>query len=233
MNSRFQMRLDRAAFLAGSFAAASAASPGRGFGAAPSPSSYSPEMLLGRLMAGNKRFVENDFPQANRVVDKRALVAEGQAPFAAVLSCSDSRVIPELVFVQGIGELFVTRVAGNYPDALVTGSLEYAIEHLGTTLIMVLGHQGCGAVKAVYSALETKSQLPSHLSAIQALIAPGIAQTVANRASQDAAIAANVRAAAAALRTSPPVIAARVAAGSVRVASGVYHLGTGEIKLLA
>ena len=80
--------------------------------------------------------------------------------------------------MQGIGQLFVTRVAGNYPDALVTGSIEYAIEHLGTTVIFVLGHEGCGAIKAVYSALKNKEQLPPHLSTIQQLIAPGIASVV-------------------------------------------------------
>jgi carbonic anhydrase len=226
------MNVNRGAFLTGSLAVAAGAVVQRADAATAAPAGASPEMLLGRLIAGNKRFVDNDFPPSNKVAEKRAMVVEGQAPFASILSCADSRVIPELVFVQGIGQLFVTRVAGNYPDALVTGSIEYAIEHLGTTVIFVLGHEGCGAIKAVYSALKNKEQLPPHLSTIQQLIAPGIASVVDARGSMDAAIDANVRAGAAALRTSQPVIAKAVAAGRVRVAGGVYHLKSGEVTLL-
>ncbi len=226
------MEYNRAAFLTGSLALAAGALARPADSATSPPASATPEMLLGQLMAGNKRFVDNDFPAMNRVAEKRELVVEGQAPFAAVLSCADSRVIPELVFVQTIGQLFVTRVAGNYPDDLVTGSIEYAIEHLGTTVILVLGHEGCGAVKAVYSALEKKEELPKHLSEIQRLIAPGIAGVVAARGSVEQAIEANVRAAVAALRNSPPLIAKDVSAGRIRVAGGVYHLRSGEVKLI-
>jgi carbonic anhydrase len=226
------MRLNRATFLTGSLAVASAALSERAEAATPPPAGATPEMLLGRLLAGNRRFVENDFPQANRIAEKRELVVEGQAPYAAILSCADSRVIPELVFVSGIGQLFVTRVAGNYPDGLVIGSIEYAIEHLGITLVLVLGHQGCGAVKAVYSALENKAQLPPHLSSIQELVAPGIAGVVAARGSIDSAIEANVRAATTTFRASPPLISKEVEAGRVRVAGGVYHLRSGEVKLI-
>ncbi len=226
------MECNRAAFLTGSLALATGAFARPADAATAPPASATPEMLLGQLMAGNKRFVDNDFPAMNRVAEKRELVVEGQAPFAAILSCADSRVIPELVFVQTIGQLFVTRVAGNYPDDLVTGSIEYAIEHLGTTVILVLGHEGCGAVKAVYSALQKKEQLPKHLSAIQQLIAPGIADVVAARGSIEEAIEANVRAAAGALGNSPPIIAKEASAGRIRVAGGVYHLRSGAVKLL-
>ncbi|MBV8344895.1 MAG: carbonic anhydrase [Candidatus Eremiobacteraeota bacterium] len=226
------MDCNRAAFLTGSVALVGGALARPADAATAPPTSATPEMLLGQLMAGNKRFVDGDFPAASREVTKRALVVEGQAPFASVLSCADSRVIPELVFVQGIGQLFVTRVAGNYPDDLVTGSIEYAVEHLGTTIVLVLGHERCGAVKAVYGALKEKKDLPEHLSAIQRLIAPGIAGVVAARGSLDAAIEANVRAAMAALHNSPPVIAKEASAGRIRVAGGVYHLKSGAVKLL-
>lgn len=226
------MECNRAAFLTGSLALATGALARPADSATAPPASATPEMLLGQLMAGNKRFVDNDFPTANRIADKRAMVVEGQAPFASILSCADSRVIPELVFVQGIGQLFVTRVAGNFPDDLVTGSIEYAVEHLGTTVILVLGHESCGAVKAVYAALQKKEQLPEHLSAIQRLIAPGIAHVVAARGSMEEAIEANVRAAAAALRSSPPIISKETSAGRIRVAGGVYHLRSGAVKLL-
>ncbi|HEY6325253.1 MAG TPA: carbonic anhydrase [Candidatus Cybelea sp.] len=226
------MECNRAAFLTGSLALATGALARPADAATAPPASATPEMLLGQLMAGNKRFVDNDFPAANRVADKRELVVEGQAPFASILSCADSRVIPELVFVQGIGQLFVTRVAGNYPDDLVTGSIEYAVEHLGTAVILVLGHESCGAVKAVYSALQKKQELPKHLSTIQRLIAPGIAEVVAARGSIEQAIEVNVRAAAAALFNTSAVIAKEASAGRVRVAGGVYHLRSGAVRLL-
>lgn len=226
------MECNRAAFLTGSLAlAAGALAPSADAATAP-PASATPEMLLGQLMAGNKRFVDNDFPALSRVAEKRELVVEGQAPFAAVLSCADSRVIPELVFVAGIGQLFVTRVAGNYPDDLVTGSIEYSIQEFGTTVVLVLGHESCGAIKAVYSALQKKEELPPHLASIQRLIAPGIAGVVAARGSMEEAVEANVRASTVALRDSSPVIAKAVSAGRVRVAGGVYHLRSGAVTLL-
>jgi carbonic anhydrase len=227
------MDLNRAAFLAASAAAVTAVIPQRGAASAPAETTPEPQQILAQLMDGNRRFVANQFPVSNKIAEKRALVQEGQAPPAAILGCADSRVIPELIFIQGIGQLFVTRVAGNYPDDVVIGSLEYAIEHLGTRLIMVLGHQGCGAVKAVYSAVETKEPLPTHLSYIQELIAPGIENVVHARGSAMEAVEANVHAAAAALRAAPPVIEKAVDSGHVRVVGAVYKLGSGEVRVLA
>jgi carbonic anhydrase len=229
-----RLRLDRAAFLAGSAAAigaglcdtASAAQPG-------ATSTVPPAQLLGRLMAGNKRFLNNDFPKLSAIAEKREMLVEGQAPYASILTCADSRVVPNLVFVQGVGEVFVTRVAGNFPDDLVTGSIEYGVEHLGTHLIMVLGHQNCGAVKAVYAALRSKTTLPPHLTIIQELIAPGIAGVVDGKGSIDEAISANVTAAVTKLKNTPTVISGGVANGSVLVVGGVYHLGTGEVKIVS
>jgi carbonic anhydrase len=231
------MELNRAAFLAGSVAAIGATLPTAALAAAPaavaSPgSAASAERLLGQLMAGNKRFVDNDFPSPNKLAEKRELLKDTQAPFAAVLSCSDSRVVPNMVFVQGVGELFVARVAGNYPDDLVIASIEYAIEHLGTRLVMVLGHQNCGAIKAVYSAIETNVPLPTHLSTIERLIGPGIASVVRARGTQREAVEANVRAAVATLKTTRPFLSKGVESGHVLVAGGVYQLGSGQVRLL-
>jgi carbonic anhydrase len=229
-----RFRVDRAAFLTGTLAAI-----GAGFcdtaalAQPPSTSTVPPKLLLERLMAGNKHFVSNDFPPLSKVAEKRELLVEGQAPFASILTCADSRVVPNFVFVQGLGDLFVTRVAGNFPDDLVTGSIEYAQEHLGTHLIMVLGHQNCGAIKAVYSAIESNATLPPHLTTIQRLIAPGIADVVKRKGSIDDAISANVSAAVAKLKNSPPVISKGVGDGSVLVVGGVYRLGTGEVKLVS
>ncbi len=226
------MKFNRTAFLAGSLAAMSAGLPERARSAAPAGPGVEPREALAQLMAGNRRFVANDFPPANWIAEKRALLVESQAPFAAILSCADSRVIPEFIFEQGIGQLFVTRVAGNYPDDLVTGSLEYAIEHLGTRLIVVLGHQNCGAVKAVYSAIETKTPLPKHLSSIEGLIAPGIESVVHAHGSLDDAIEANVRAAVSALQAAPPVLSKNVSSGHLMIAGAYYQLGTGKVRLL-
>lgn len=194
--------------------------------------SATPQMLLGRLMAGNKRFVDNDFPVQNRVAEKREMLRDTQAPFAAILACADSRVIPNLIFVQGLGDLFVTRVAGNYPDDLVTASIEYAVEHLGTRLVMVLGHQNCGAIKAVYAAVADNKPLPPHLSTIERLIGPGISGTIQKRGPLREAIEANVRAAKQTLTSTSTVLDEAFKSGRVLLSGGVYRLGSGEVTLV-
>lgn len=183
-------------------------------------------------MAGNKRFVNNEAPALSELAEKREMLISTQAPFAGILGCADSRVIPNLVFAQGLGDLFVARVAGNYPDDDTIASFEYAIEHLGTTLLMVLGHQNCGAVTAVYEAIKTNTPLPPHLSSLEHLMAPGITEVVRRRGTLDAAIEANVRAGVARLKASPPVIAEGVESGRVLVVGGFYHLGNGQVTLI-
>ncbi len=227
MDERF--RLNRAAFVTGTFAAMSIGLPLRAASTSTPAANETPEQLLSRLMAGNRRFLNNDFPPLTKVAEKREMLTEHQEPFAVILSCADSRVVPNYVFVQGLGDLFITRVAGNYPDDLVTGSIEYAIEHLGSRLVMVLGHQNCGAVEAVYAALKNKAPLPPHLSRIESLIGPGIAEVVRAQGTLDQAIEANVRAAVARLKSSPPVIQKASAAGRVLVVGANYRLGTGQV----
>lgn len=227
--------MNRSAFLAGTAAVIGAAMPRPTESAAHASAganSEPPERLLGRLMAGNRRFLENDFPAFNGLSQKREALASGQAPFAVILSCCDSRVVPNLIFVQGMGDLFVSRVAGNYPDDMIAGSIEYAVEHLGTRLIMVLGHEGCGAVQAVYAAIQTNKPLPPHLSTLERFISPGIAEVVRSRGSMNDAIRANVRAAVAALKTTPPVLSKGVDSGHLLVTGGYYYLASGEVKLL-
>lgn len=226
------MMLKRASFLACTAAALSAGAPLLGRTSPPSATEASPQQLLEQLMAGNKRFVDNKFPELSKVAEKREMLVATQTPFAGILGCADSRVIPNLVFVQGLGDLFVVRVAGNYPADEDIASFEYAIEHLGTTVLMVLGHQSCGAVTAVYEAIKTNTPLPQHLSSLERLIAPGITDVVQRRGTLDAAIEANVRAGVARLKASPPVIAERVKSGRVLVVGGVYHLGDGEVSLV-
>jgi carbonic anhydrase len=230
------MEFNRGAFIR-SLAALSAALPGITLASEPpgtptAAQEASPQRLLGRLMAGNKRFVDNDLPAMSRLEEKRELLLDHQSPFAAILSCADSRVIPNLVFIQGIGDLFVARVAGNYPDDLVIASLEYAIEHLGTRLIMVLGHENCGAVKSVYDAMAARTTLPKHLSTIQDLMAPGMEAVVNRHGSMDEAVEANVRAAVRRLDTTSPYLSAGVASGHLLITGGVYKLRTGKVQLV-
>lgn len=109
----------------------------------------SPDEALQKLMDGNKHFTDNKLSNATMSdTATRASLANSQKPYAIILSCSDSRVPPEIIFDKGLGEIFVVRVAGNVPDPIVLGSIEYAVEHLGSSLIMVLGHERCGAVTA-------------------------------------------------------------------------------------
>lgn len=133
--------------------------------------SISPDEALQKLMAGNKNYVANKLTNSSRCdVAARKALAKSQKPYAIILSCSDSRVPPEIIFDKGLGEIFVIRVAGNVPDPVVLGSIEYAAEHLGTPLIMVLGHGRCGAVKATVEA-KGKSTGSKNIDAIVKKIA--------------------------------------------------------------
>ncbi len=134
----------------------------------------SPDEALGKLMDGNKRYVENKLTNGLRSDPAtRASLARSQRPYAVILTCSDSRVPPEIIFDKGLGEVFVVRVAGNVPDPVVLGSIEYAAEHLGTPLVMVLGHERCGAVKAAVDA-KGRSTGSANIDAIVKIIAPSI-----------------------------------------------------------
>ena len=131
----------------------------------------SPDEALNKLMDGNKHYVAGKLTNASRSdAASRKALANSQKPYAIILSCSDSRVPPEIIFDKGLGEIFVIRVAGNVPDPIVLGSIEYAAEHLGTPLIMVLGHERCGAVKATVEA-KGKSTGSKNIDAIVKTIA--------------------------------------------------------------
>jgi len=125
---------------------------------------------LDRLLTGNKRYISQKQIYPNQTLKRRAELCEGQFPFAVILGCSDSRIPPELIFDQGIGDLFVVRVAGNIIDNVVLGSIEYAVTHLHTPLVMVLGHSKCGAVEATVAG----SNLEGHLSDLTAAILPAM-----------------------------------------------------------
>ncbi len=134
----------------------------------------SPDEALQKLMEGNKRYVENQMT-GTKLCDltTRSSLAKSQKPYAIILTCSDSRVPPEIVFDKGLGEIFVVRVAGNIPDPVVLGSIEYAAEHLGSPLVMVLGHERCGAVTATVDA-KGKSTGSTNIDAIVKAVAPSV-----------------------------------------------------------
>jgi carbonic anhydrase len=153
-----------------------------------------------------------------------------QKPIAVIVSCSDSRVPPELVFDQGLGDLFDVRTAGHVVGDMELGSIEYAAEHLGTPLIVVLGHERCGAVTAAVSGGEA----PGHIPAVVKAIAPAVAET--KSAGGDAvenAMRANVRDTVRALRSSDPVLSHLVHEGKLKVVGGRYDLDTGQVEILA
>ena len=192
-----------------------------------------PDAAVNRLLEGNGRYVagkmnERDFSSG------RAARAQGQAPFAAILGCGDSRVAPELAFDQGPGELFVVRVAGNFmtPDGL--GSLEFGAAVLGTKAIMVLGHTSCGAVNATVDALNKGNDLPGHIADIVKAMKPGI-EPVLKQPGADLyqrAVVANVRYTVQRLQEAKPILADMVAAKKLRVVGAVYDLPTGKVSLV-
>src|SRR6266576_3479183 len=161
---------------------------------------------------------------------RRAELTKTQHPFAVILSCSDSRVPPEIVFDQGLGDLFVVRVAGNVIDDHGLGSIEYAVDHLGARLIVVLGHQSCGAVKAAKETIAAKSKAPGHIQSLVTAIRPAVEATAKD--DLDTTIKANVKNVVQALRSSTPILKAKVDSGDIRVIGGYYSLDTGAVTFL-
>jgi carbonic anhydrase len=189
----------------------------------------SPDEALTKLMVGNQRFVERKWLHPGQDFARVTAVADGQAPFAAILSCADSRVVPEIAFDQGIGDLFVARVAGNVAITEEIASEEYAIAFLGTPLLMVLGHERCGAVTAALQGGELPGALKSLVDAIQPAVKASAAEP-GDRLTN--AVKANVRLQVQRLQTST-VIAAAVQAGTLKVVGAYYDLDTGAISLVS
>jgi carbonic anhydrase len=185
---------------------------------------------LARLMEGNRRYVAARLEHGDELAQQRAACAEEQNPVAVVLGCADSRVPPSLVFDQGPGDLFVTRVAGNIATGAILASIEFAVTHLAVPLVVVLGHTRCGAVGAcVRGDVVPAGSMGLLMDAIcpavdRARTQPGDLLENATRA--------NVAAAVEDLRTSEPLLAARVAAGELEVVGGIYDLDTGVVELL-
>jgi carbonic anhydrase len=193
------------------------------------------DQALARLRAGNERFVRNVRRlDALTSQHRRDALVAGQSPFATVLSCSDARVPSELVFDAGLGDLFVVRVAGNVVAPSLVGSVEFAASSFGTELVVVMGHTGCGAVKATVNALVDGTLPPSeNIRDIVDRIAPSIAEVIRTAGRDESAIRAatraNVRASANHLRHASRIIEKRITEGRLMVVGAEYALETGEV----
>ena len=193
----------------------------------------SPDVALKRLVQGNARYAAGRSTKRDFSVGRVAR-SSSQRPFAAILSCADSRISPELAFDQGPGDLFVVRLAGNFVNDDALASLEYGIKFLDIPLIMVLGHSGCGAVAAAIQLVQENAQLPGHLPGLVDSIRPAV-ESAQRRNPANLLVAAteqNVRLNVARLSTAAPILAQRVSSGVVGVAGGVYELTTGKIAMV-
>jgi carbonic anhydrase len=193
----------------------------------------SPDASLERLLKGNTRYVEGVSLRHDFKHEREAL-AGGQNPYAAMLSCADSRIAPEYAFDSGRGDLFVCRVAGNFANTETVASLEYAVAVLNTPLILVLGHDSCGAVDAAIKSLKDDSTLPGHLPSLVTGLAPAVKAVLPQGGDTlSKAIRQNVVDTIAKLRSATPILSAAVEQGKLKVAGGVYRLGDGRIDMVS
>ena len=167
---------------------------------------------------------------SEQAAKRRAELIKSQHPFAIILSCSDSRVPPEIIFDEGLGDLFTVRVAGNVLNDEGLGSIEYGVDVLGAHLIVVLGHQSCGAVDAAMKTIAAKGKAPGHIQSLVSAIKPVVDSTP--KSDLDTTIRANVKHVVSALRSSTPILKARVDSGDVQVIGSYYTLDTGAVTFL-
>jgi carbonic anhydrase len=188
-----------------------------------------PDAVLAELKAGNEHHVRHKYQHPHETATRQRELIAGQNPHAEILSCSDSRVPPELIFDQGLGDLFVIRVAGNVATDVELGSLEYGAEHLHIPLLVVLGHEGCGAVTAAVQGGEAEG----HIATLVNLIKPAVEKSRGTPGDPiNNAVRANVKLVVEQLRSSTPVLSKLVAEGKLKIVGGVYSLTTGKVTLL-
>jgi carbonic anhydrase len=219
----------------GGVVAEAARALGRSPGRPPTP----PELSLRRLLAGNQRFLAGRPAHPRQDLYRVAQVSAGQNPMAMSLGCADSRVPPETLFDQGIGDLFDQRVAGNVVDESVLGSIEYGAEHLGVPLLLVLGHSSCGAVAATMSSVRTGEEPGGHVGAIVRAIRPAVEPVLSGTApagvpaqvTRDCELA-NVAWVMGQVRARSQVVAELEAQGRLAVVGGYYDLATGAVSLV-
>lgn len=230
------MGLDRTSFLVAAGGAAV------GLTVSPSASAYeaarpkTPKQALDRLMAGNKNFVKGKLKAPNAILERRRDVAGGQKPFAILLTCADSRVPPEHVFDQGLGDVFVCRVAGNILEPHIIGSMEYSVVNFHSLLLMVLGHQRCGAVKDTVKLVETGKKAPGSIQTIVDAITPVVRANprgqLGDEAYLDKVSKANARAVTKSVLQRSAIIRNAVSQKKLNVVSAEYSLDSGKVQLL-
>jgi carbonic anhydrase len=189
---------------------------------------------LQRLLDGNKRYVSTNFAHPDQTAERRIEVANAQYPFACILGCSDSRVPAEIVFDQGLGDLFMVRVAGNVASAgEVLGSIEFAVAELQVPLVLVLGHKRCGAVTAAVDAVVRGSVAPGHIGSLVDAIRPAVARVQGALGDMlDNAVRANVELVVAQLARNEPILAPAVREGRLRITGARYDLDTGQVDII-
>jgi len=199
--------------------------------ASESGNSITADEALNKLLEGNSRFASNSSIHPDQSMERRAELLAGQHPFAVIVGCSDSRIAPEVLFDQGLGDIFVIRTAGQVIDNASLASIEYAVEHLGVPLVLVLGHDSCGAVTAVVQG----GEVPGHLGSLVEFIQPAVEQ--AREAGNeslllDSSIDNNVWNIVEQLESSQPILSEKVESGEVMIVGARYHLDSGEIEIL-
>ena len=229
--------------LGGGFAAASALSVSKAFSQQPKQEKSEPiqketsppkdwKEALDRLMDGNKRFVSGKLNHPHTAMDWRKRLVGGQKPFVTIIGCADSRVPPELLFDQGFGDLFVIRVAGNVIDTDVAGSVEYGVDHLSTKLVVVMGHEGCGAVTAALQTHEDLEKEPNEIQALVGEIQPSIRKftdDVPFEQRLQTSVEDNVRNSVKLLKAIPDLAKAEKESGT-RIVGAVYEIETGRVR---
>lgn len=200
----------------------------------------SPDEALVLLTEGNKRFLDDKLPRAGSLQghERRLEIARSQTPFAVLVSCSDSRVPPELLFSRGLGELFIVRNAGNTVDNVALGSIEYAVSALGVPLVAVLGHQRCGAVDAALAVVERNATYPGSLGQMIEPIIPAVlkAKSTCDCKGEDlldAAVRENVRRVVTRLRTSEPILLEPLRTGKLKIVGARYDLDDGKVDFFS
>jgi carbonic anhydrase len=230
------VRLGGAALAAGSLVAGeSLARPDAAPALGNDPQPKTPDEALKRMLAGNRRFAGEKLKNQGRDSVRRIEVAEGQKPFAIVLGCADSRVPPEVVFDQGLGDIFTVRVAGNTAsDPVVAGSIEYSAANLGSMLLMVLGHDECGAVHAAIDVTVHGKTVPGDIGAVVEPVIPAV-EAVRNAPEAellDQATRANIRRSVDALQTAYPLLTDMVSSGKLKVVGAEYQLKSGKVDMV-
>ncbi|WP_338586489.1 carbonic anhydrase [Pseudomonas sp. MAG733B] len=193
----------------------------------------SPDEALKRLMAGNERYVSGN-SETHDFKDEREALVSGQNPFVAVLSCSDSRIAPEYAFDTARGDLFAIRVAGNFVTDEGLASIEYGVAVLGAPLILVLGHESCGAIEAGIKAVKDKTVFPGQIPKLTDALKPAI-ETVIKQPGDlmENATVQNVKDSVARLKQATPLLTDALGNGKLKIVGGIYRLATGKVELIA